>query len=129
MTPRPRPSRFVRHSASRKIVQTAGTTAAAWRSQREGIRFGRAKWRISRSTPAVRISCFERDGQSDRITDFRSVYFEATLDEAQEVPPNTDLAGIDGTGTGVLNFARDGFEFSLDINGIDLDGRRWCPTT
>jgi Ca2+-binding RTX toxin-like protein len=64
----------------------------------------------------------ERNGSDDRIVDFRSLYFESTLDEAQEVPPNDDDADIDGTGTGVLNFERDRFEFSLDINGIDLGG-------
>ena len=65
---------------------------------------------------------FERNGESDRITDFKSTYFEASLDEAQEAPPNDDIAGIDGTGTGVLDFARERFEFSLDIDGINLDG-------
>lgn len=65
---------------------------------------------------------FERNGQYDSISDFRSLYFESTLDEAQEVPPNGDIAGIDGTGTGVRNFARTEFDFSLDINGIDLSG-------
>jgi Ca2+-binding RTX toxin-like protein len=65
---------------------------------------------------------FERDGTSDTITDFRSLYFESTLDESQEVPPNADIAGIDGTGTGTLNFTRSRFEFSIDINGINLAG-------
>jgi Ca2+-binding RTX toxin-like protein len=65
---------------------------------------------------------FERNGQSDTITDFRSLYFESTLNEAQEVPPNANIAGIDGTGTGVLHFGSIRFDFSIDINGIDLNG-------
>jgi Ca2+-binding RTX toxin-like protein len=68
------------------------------------------------------VHVLERDGSDDRIVDFRSLYFESTLDEAQEVPPNDDDADIEGTGTGVLNFDRDRFEFSLDIDGIDLEG-------
>ena len=85
--------------------------------------FGRrANGEESHLAPAVRTFRFERNGQSDTITDFRSIYFESTLDEAQEVPPNADSAGIDGTGAGVLNFARTDFDFSLDINGIDLTG-------
>jgi Ca2+-binding RTX toxin-like protein len=64
----------------------------------------------------------ERDGDADTIRDFRSLYFESSLDEAQEVPPNPDIEEIEGTGTGVLNFARTRFEFSLDIDGIDLGG-------
>ena len=64
----------------------------------------------------------ERTGGSDRITDFRAQYFEATLDEAQEVPPNPDIAGISGTGVGALNFARSEFDFHLEIEGIDLAG-------
>ena len=56
---------------------------------------------------------FERNGDTDTIRDFRSLYFEAALDEAQEVPPNSDIAGIDGTGTGALNFDRTRFEFTL----------------
>ena len=63
----------------------------------------------------------ERGGDSDTIRDFRSLYFDATLDESQEVPPNGDIPGIEGTGTGVLNFARTRFEFALEIDGIDLD--------
>ena len=59
---------------------------------------------------------------ADRITDFRAQYFEATLDEAQEVPPNPDIAGISGTGVGALNFARSEFDFHLEIEGIDLAG-------
>jgi Ca2+-binding RTX toxin-like protein len=64
----------------------------------------------------------QRNGQSDTIIDFRSSYFVSTLNEAQEVPPNANIAGIDGTGTGVLNFARTEFNFLLDINGINLNG-------
>ena len=64
----------------------------------------------------------QRNGQSDTITDFRSLYFMSTLTEAQEVPPNANIAGIDGTGTGVVNSARTEFNFVLDINGINLNG-------
>jgi Ca2+-binding RTX toxin-like protein len=65
---------------------------------------------------------FERNGDSDRVRDFRSQYFESSLDEAQEVPPNNDIAGIEGTGTGRLDFARTRFELALAIDGIDLGG-------
>jgi len=63
---------------------------------------------------------FERNGEADRVRDFRSQYFESSLDEAQEVPPNNDIAGIEGTGTGRLDFARTRFELALEIDGIDL---------
>ena len=65
---------------------------------------------------------FERNGDTDTVGDFRSLYFKASLDEAQEVPPNTNIAGIDGTGTGTLNFDQTRFEFTLQIDGIDLAG-------
>jgi len=65
---------------------------------------------------------FGRNGEADTIRDFRSLYFESILDESQEVPANNDIAGIDGTGTGALNFARTRFEFTLEIDGIDLAG-------
>lgn len=65
---------------------------------------------------------FERNGESNTITDFRSAYFTATLTEAQEAPPNADIPGIDGTGRGVLNFAHSRFAFTLYINGINLLG-------
>ena len=69
-----------------------------------------------------RRSCSNAPARPTRIRDFRSLYFDSTLDEAQEVPPNADIAGIDGTGTGALNFARTRFEFPLEIEGIDLAG-------
>jgi Ca2+-binding RTX toxin-like protein len=65
---------------------------------------------------------FERNGEDDQITDFRFLYFTSTLDETQEVPPNVDIPAISGTGGGILNFARSEFNFTLDINGIDLSG-------
>jgi Ca2+-binding RTX toxin-like protein len=64
----------------------------------------------------------ERSGESDRITDFRSLYFTATLDEAQEVPPNNDIPAIEGSATGALDFARTRFEFLIETDGIDLGG-------
>ena len=65
---------------------------------------------------------FERNGEDDQLTDFRFLYFRSTLNEAQEVPPNADIPGISGTGGGILNFSRTEFNFTLDINGIDLSG-------
>jgi Ca2+-binding RTX toxin-like protein len=64
----------------------------------------------------------ERNGDADTILDFRSQYFEAALDEAQEVPPNDDIAGIEGTGVGSLDLGQTRFTFRLEIDGIDLAG-------
>jgi Ca2+-binding RTX toxin-like protein len=77
--------------------------------------------RITLGSGSQRV-VFEHDGRRDTIADFKSRYFKSTLDEAQEVPPNPDIPGISGTGTGVLNFAGTEFDFELEIEGIDLAG-------
>ena len=64
----------------------------------------------------------ERNGEEDTISDFRTLYFKAALEESQEVPPNNDIEGIDGRGTGTLNLGRTRFEFTVNVDGIDLAG-------
>jgi len=64
---------------------------------------------------------FDRAGQkSDTITDFRSIYFAASLDESQEVTPT----GSDATGEAVLalNLARTRLTIDAEFTGIDLAG-------
>ncbi len=60
-----------------------------------------------------------RGPSSDTITDFRSTYFSASLDESQEVPPT----GSDATGEAVLalNFARSRLEVNAEFDGVQLD--------
>src|SRR5260221_7481665 len=67
-----------------------------------------------------------RSGTSDAVTDFKSIYFSASLDGADETPPN--LATATATAVGHLNFAQDRFEFSMTVTGIDLDGTQTAAT-
>jgi Ca2+-binding RTX toxin-like protein len=67
---------------------------------------------------------YQRSGpNSDRITDFGSIYFHADLDGSQEFPTPT---GSPATGTAdfVLNKAQDRLTVSAEFDLIDLDGNQ-----
>jgi serralysin len=58
--------------------------------------------------------------QDDTILDFKSTYFSATLNGAQETPANGSAAT--GTATGAINLDQTRFAFIVTVSGIDLDG-------
>lgn len=66
------------------------------------------------------VFAFTRDGATQTITDFRSIYFTMDFSGSQEVPPN--LSTATGSGTGVLNFRQTEFSFAFDTDGVDFDG-------
>lgn len=51
---------------------------------------------------------------------FAATFFEATLEGAQEVPPQMTAAG--GRASLILNDAQDRLEINIQISGLDLDG-------
>ena len=64
---------------------------------------------------------------NDTILDFKSRYFSASLNGAQEVPPRASSATA--TGTGALNFDQTRFAFTVAVSGIDIDGAQTPGTT
>ncbi|CAN5394607.1 hypothetical protein BH10PSE7_BH10PSE7_19550 [soil metagenome] len=57
---------------------------------------------------------------NDTVLDFRSMYFANTLSGSQEAPATAATAT--GTFTAALNFAHTRFAFTVNLDGIDLDG-------
>jgi Ca2+-binding RTX toxin-like protein len=66
-------------------------------------------------------------GPDDTILDFKSIYFDAALTGAQEVPPRVSAAS--GAGAGSLNFDQTRFAFSVALVGIDIDGAQTPGST